>query len=252
MSAVSSSQTGFWNRRHWFEPGSNRKRWNEIRNNTYQEKEKSDMAESTQHKLDRIRPPRVQITYDLETGGAIQKKEIPFVMGIMADLSGTKPAAKKLSDPERKFIEIDRDSFDSIMRSIKPTLSVPITHGGPTTLDLTFECMDDFMPLYWDADKRAYNGLVTRDTVMKEKFEQRLKLNNLLAKLDMKLEGAKTVGDVLLEGVNDLDKFNQDLDLFCKEDPLLAAENAEKEPEQIGYHGGLPVGLEQHHGACVA
>lgn len=195
------------------------------------------MAESTQHKLDRIRPPRVQITYDLETGGAIQKKEIPFVMGIMADLSGTKaddgpPDRKKLSDPDRKFIEIDRDNFDSIMRSIAPTLSVPVTHGPPTTLDLVFNCMDDFMPLYWDADKREYNGLVTQDGEMKKLLDQRVKLNNLMAKLDMKLDDVKTVGDVLLGAVNNIETFKNDLNVFFQQDPLLAAENAKTAAEQ--------------------
>ena len=65
--------------------------------------------ESTQHKLDRVRPPRVQITYDVETGGAIEMKELPFVMGIMADLSGNpEQPLPTLKDPKRKFVEIDR------------------------------------------------------------------------------------------------------------------------------------------------
>ena len=72
------------------------------------------MSESIQHKIGRVRPPRVQITYDVEIGDAIQMKELPFVMGIMADLSG-KPeeALPKLKD--RKFVEIDRDNFGDVM-----------------------------------------------------------------------------------------------------------------------------------------
>jgi type VI secretion system protein ImpB len=191
------------------------------------------MAESAQHKLDRIRPPRVQITYDLETGGAIQKKEIPFVMGIMADLSGDKAATdsdrKRLSDPDRKFIEIDRDNFDSIMRSIAPTLEVNVeSEGRSSTLDLTFECMDDFMPLYWDGNKRVYSGIVTKHAELNDLFEARLKLNNLLAKLDMKIDSATTVGDVLLSGVLSLDEFQNELNDFAGKDPLLAVENANK------------------------
>ncbi|HWZ45489.1 MAG TPA: type VI secretion system contractile sheath small subunit [Candidatus Saccharimonadales bacterium] len=169
------------------------------------------MGESIQHKLDRIRPPRVQITYDLETGGAMQKKEIPFVMGIMADLSGDKTKTetdrKLLSDPERKFIEIDRDNFDSIMQSIAPTRSIKIPAGDPSagkfeTVDLTFKCIDDFAPLYWDSNSRQYSGVVTQDAKLKDLWECRQKLNDLLAKLDNKVDkDNKTVSDVLLEGV---------------------------------------------------
>ena len=77
------------------------------------------MVESIQHKLDRVRPPRVQITYDVEIGDAIEMKELPFVVGILADLSG------HLVDPlpplkERKFVEIDRDNFPEVLESIKP------------------------------------------------------------------------------------------------------------------------------------
>ena len=69
--------------------------------------------ESAQDKAGRIRPPRVQITYEVETGGAIEMKELPFVMGIMADLSGNpEQALPNLKDPKRKFVEIDRDNFD--------------------------------------------------------------------------------------------------------------------------------------------
>ena len=72
-------------------------------------------SESLQHKLDRVRRPRVQITYDVETGGAMQKVELPFVVGVMADLSGQpKEALKPLKD--RKFVPIDRDNFNDVMK----------------------------------------------------------------------------------------------------------------------------------------
>lgn len=85
------------------------------------------MGESIQHKLDRIRPPRVQITYDVEIGDAIEKKELPFVVGIMADLSGKN--SKKL-DPlkERKFVEIDRDNFENVMNAAHPALDVKVNN----------------------------------------------------------------------------------------------------------------------------
>src|SRR5438128_8137373 len=78
--------------------------------------------ESTQHRIDRVRRPRVQITYDVETGGAIEKKEIPFVVGVMSDLSGTSEAPlPKLKD--RKFIEIDRDNLNDVLAAVKPEVS---------------------------------------------------------------------------------------------------------------------------------
>src|SRR5947209_12482097 len=81
------------------------------------------MPESTQHKLDRVRPPRVQITYDVEIGDAIVMKELPFVVGIMSDLSG-KPAEPLPPLKERKYVEIDRDNFNDIMKSIGPRLAL--------------------------------------------------------------------------------------------------------------------------------
>src|SRR5437868_9194695 len=83
------------------------------------------MAESQQHKLDRVRRPRVQITYDVETRGAMQKTELPFVVGIMADLSGQpKEALKPLK--ERKFTPIDRDNFNEVMEKAAPRLAMKV------------------------------------------------------------------------------------------------------------------------------
>ena len=75
------------------------------------------MAESTQHRLDRVRPPRVHITYDVETGGAIEMKELPFVMGVLSDLSG-QPAEPLPRLSNRQFVEIDRDNFNDVMRGM--------------------------------------------------------------------------------------------------------------------------------------
>ena len=148
------------------------------------------MPESTQHKLDRIRPPRVQITYDVEIGGAIQKKELPLVMGILADLSG-KPeqALPKLKD--RKFVEIDRDNFNDILKSIAPRITCQVDNkvakeGGKTSVELRFHNMDDFSPLSVVKQVEAYRKL----------FDARQRLNDLLAKLD----GNDTL-DQMLQGV---------------------------------------------------
>ncbi|HTN75680.1 MAG TPA: type VI secretion system contractile sheath small subunit, partial [Pirellulaceae bacterium] len=83
------------------------------------------MSESLQHKLDRVRRPRVQITYDVETGGALEIKELPFVVGVMADLSGQpKDSPKPLK--ERKFVPIDRDNFNSVLEKSTPRVALQV------------------------------------------------------------------------------------------------------------------------------
>jgi type VI secretion system protein ImpB len=132
------------------------------------------MPESTQHKLDRVRPPRVQITYDVETLGSIVKTELPFVVGIMADLSGNaipdaanpKPNKKGLLK-DRKFVEIDRDNFNTIMEKLEPTLQI----GGAT---LTFKKLEDFNPI----------NVLRSVPELSAKFDSRTRLSNLVAKLD--------------------------------------------------------------------
>jgi type VI secretion system protein ImpB len=136
------------------------------------------MPESTQHKLDRIRPPRVQITYDVETGGAIQKKELPLVMGILADLSG-KPENPLPKLKDRKFVEIDRDNFNAILKSIAPRTAMQVDNklskeGGKTNIELKFQSIDDFSPL----------NIVQQVPALNELFKARQRLNDLLAKLD--------------------------------------------------------------------
>src|SRR5207244_13159151 len=83
------------------------------------------MAESMQHKLDRVRRPRVQITYDVETNGAMEKKELPFVVGVMADLSG-QPKAPLPALKERKFVAIDRDNINEVLAKNAPRLAMKV------------------------------------------------------------------------------------------------------------------------------
>jgi type VI secretion system protein ImpB len=138
------------------------------------------MAENTQHKLDTVRKPRVQITYDVEIGNAIQKKELPLVGGILADLSGNDaPAAPPLK--KRKFVEIDRDTFDGVMKSITPRLkfSVDNTLTGDNAddtlpVELRFEKMDDFDPI----------AVLKQVPALRELFEARQRLSDLATKLD--------------------------------------------------------------------
>lgn len=175
------------------------------------------MPESTQHKLDRIRPPRVQITYDVEIGGAIQKKELPLVMGILADLSG-KPeqALPKLKD--RKFVEIDRDNFNDILKSITPRVVCSVDNklskdGGKMSVELRFQHIDDFMPLdvsrkeqsWQDPTKEVFGGIVPQVEPLRKLFEARQRLNDLLAKLD----GNDTLDNMLQHVVGNAEEMKQ-------------------------------------------
>src|SRR6185437_10493814 len=108
------------------------------------------MPESLQHKLDRVRSPRVHITYDVETGGAIEKKELPFVMGVFGDFTG-QPEEPLPRLKDRKFVEVNPDNFDSVLAAMKPHLSYQVENkisdeadAGQLKVDLRFRSMDDF------------------------------------------------------------------------------------------------------------
>jgi len=110
------------------------------------------MADSTQKKLERIRPPRVAISYEVETGGAIEKKELPFLMGVLGDFSGqpTEPLPRL---KERKFVEVTPENFDDVLASMKPHLNFTVENklsessDAPRLgVDLNFRSMDDFSP----------------------------------------------------------------------------------------------------------
>ena len=156
------------------------------------------MAESTQHKLDRVRPPRVQITYDVEIGNAIQKKELPLVVGIMSDLSGA--TANPLLLKDRKFIEIDRDNFNGVMKSIAPTVSTSVANhidkaASSLPVALSFQSIDDFSPA----------NLVQQVEGLRRLLESRRRLNDLLTKLD----GNDALNDVLLDVVSKPEELKQ-------------------------------------------
>ncbi|MGB0670802.1 MAG: type VI secretion system contractile sheath small subunit [Rhodospirillales bacterium] len=136
------------------------------------------MAESIQHKLSRVRPPRVQITYDVEIGNAIEKKELPFVVGIMADLSG-KPEEPLPKLKQRKFVEIDRDNFNDVLASCTPRLAFQVDNtmtdeDTKMNVELKFENIEDFEPV----------NVLKQVGPLKELFEARMRLRDLLAKLD--------------------------------------------------------------------
>lgn len=156
------------------------------------------MLESLQHKLDRVRPPRVQITYDVEIGNAIVMKELPFVMGIMADLSGmpTNPLPKM---SQRKFVEIDRDNLDEIMEKIQPRLAIHVDNklandGSHINAELFFNNMDDFNPLQ----------VVKQIEPLRNLYESRTKLKDMLTRLD----GNDILEELLMQIINDSGQRN--------------------------------------------
>src|SRR3954470_290342 len=107
-------------------------------------------AESQQQKLSRIRSPRVHLTYEVEVGGAIQMKELPFVVGVLSDLSG-KPDEPLPRLKDRKFVEIDRDNFNKVLSGMKPRLAFQVDNtlqndGSKLPVELRFNHISDFEP----------------------------------------------------------------------------------------------------------
>ncbi len=169
------------------------------------------MAESTQHKLDRVRPPRVQITYDVEIGDALQKKELPFVMGVLADLAGS-PAEAPPPLKERKFTMIDRDNFNDVMAAVGPRLAFQVDNrlteeDSKFNVELNFSNMDDFDPV----------NLVHQVEPLRKLFEARQRLSDLRAKLD---------------GNDDLDRLLQEI--VENTDELKEIQDATAEPTEEG------------------
>lgn len=137
------------------------------------------MADSTQQKLSRVRPPRVQITYDVENGGTVDKKELPFIVGIMADLSG-KPATPLPPVKDRKFVEIDSDNFNEVLSAATPRLALRVPNklvkdsDEQLAVELTFSHLDDFSPV----------EVMGQVPALKALLDARKRLRDLLTKLD--------------------------------------------------------------------
>ncbi len=148
------------------------------------------MADSSQKFISRNRAPRVQIEYDLEVYGAQKKVNLPFVMGIMSDLSG-KPADPLEPVAQREFMEIDVDNFDARMKAMKPRVAfrVPntLTGEGDMSVDITFDSMDDFSPAAVAKKVDSLNKLLTART----------ELSNLLTYMDGKTDAEELVGKIL-------------------------------------------------------
>ncbi len=134
--------------------------------------------ESLQHKIDRVRPPRIQITYDVEIGGAIELKELPFVVGVMGDFVG-KPEDPLPALKNRKFVEIDRDNFDQVMSGMKPRLAYNVDNklqsdGSKVGVELKFNSLEDFEP----------DNIVQQVEPLRKLVEARKKLSDLRSKMD--------------------------------------------------------------------
>ena len=157
------------------------------------------MAESLQHKLDRVRSPRVHITYDVETGGAIEQKELPFVMGVFGDFTGmAEEPLPKVKD--RKFVEIDPDNFDAVLAAMKPHLSFSVENklsddpdAGQLKVDLRFRSMDDFDPAQ----------VARQIKPLKELMDLRAKLSDLRGNL----QGNDKLDELLQDALRDSDKL---------------------------------------------
>lgn len=150
------------------------------------------MATSSQKFIARNRAPRVQIEYDVELYGAEKKVQLPFVMGVLSDLSG-KPSEPLPPVADRKFLEIDVDNFDSRMKSMKPraAFQVPntLTNEGNVSVDITFESMDDFSPA----------AVARKVDALSKLLEARQQLSNLITYMDGKTGAEELLAKVLAD-----------------------------------------------------
>ena len=150
------------------------------------------MATSSQKFIARNRAPRVQIEYDVELYGAQKKVQLPFVMGVLSDLSG-KPADPLAPVADRKFLEVDVDNFDARMKAMKPRVAfqVPnaLTGEGNMSVDLTFDSMDDFSPA----------AVAKKVDSLSKLLDARQQLQNLVTYMDGKTGAEELVAKVLAD-----------------------------------------------------
>ena len=164
------------------------------------------MAESVNSKLDRVRSPRVHIKYEVETGGAIEMKELPFVMGVLGDFTGQpeEPLAKL---KERKFVDVTPDNFDDVLKSMKPHLAFSVENllsdepdAGKINVDLRFQSLDDFSP--------------ERIAQQVEPLRKLLELRGQLADLRGSLQGNDKLDEIIqttLSNEGSLDKLKTEI-----------------------------------------
>ncbi len=155
--------------------------------------------ESTQQKLSRVRSPRVQITYDVEVGNAIEMKELPFVMGVLGDLTG-QPEKPLAALKDRKFVEINPDNFDSVLKGMQPHLKFSVENklsdkAGQIGVDLKFESLDDFSPA----------KVAEQVGPIKELLDLRTRLSNLRGSL----QGNDQLDQALYDAVSNTEELGR-------------------------------------------
>jgi type VI secretion system protein ImpB len=157
--------------------------------------------ESVQKRLERIRPPRVQLSYDVEIGDAIESKELPFVMGVLGDFTGQQDPDKPLPKlRERKFVSLDLDNFDEVLEGMAPKASYRVKNrlsaeGGEFAVNLDFKSLEDFTP----------EAVVQQVEPLRKLLEARTKLSDLRNKL----AGNDKLEDVLSEVLSNTEKLKQ-------------------------------------------
>ena len=164
------------------------------------------MSESVHSKLKRVRKPRVHITYEVETEGAVEEKELPFVVGVIGDFSGH-PTKKLKSLKDRKFVNIDRDNINDVMKQMSPGLNVRVENtlkgdGSEMAVQLEFNSMDDFEPA----------KVAGQVEPLKKLLETRDKLRDLLTKVDLSDE-LETVLEDVLQNTENVQKLAGELGL---------------------------------------
>lgn len=167
------------------------------------------MGGSYQSRLGRVRKPRVHITYDVETGGAMEKRELPFVVGVLGDFSGH-PTEKLPPLRDRKFVEIDRDNINDVLRKMTPGLNLKVENtlagdGSELGVQLKFQSMEDFEPA----------KVVEQVEPLRKLMETRNHLRDLLAKVDVNTDLEATLEDVL-RSTEQTAKFAQELGIDPK------------------------------------
>jgi len=157
--------------------------------------------ESVQKKLQRVRPPRVQVTYDVEIGDAIQLKELPFVLGVLGDFTGM-PAEQLARLKDRRFVEVTGDNFDSVLESMKPHVAFSVENklsdeadAAQLKVDLHFKSLDDFEP----------EQVARQVKPLRELLDLRSKLNDLRGNLQTN----EKLDTLLVDAVSNTEKLNK-------------------------------------------
>lgn len=157
--------------------------------------------QSTQHKLDRVRPPRVHVTYDVEVGDAIEVKELPFVMGVFGDFTG-QPESPLPKLKDRKFVEVTPDNFDNVLEGMKPHVAFSVENklsddpeAGQLKVDLHFKSLEDFEP----------EQVAKQVKPLREMLDLRTKLSDLRGSL----QGNDKLEELLLDAVSNTEKLGK-------------------------------------------